>query len=59
MKLIGGLSSLRVLTCSTDRTVVMYDVHSAKQVNNPKLFSELTIDGLKSAASLCAVPFSN
>ena len=29
---MSGLSTLRVLTCSTDRTVVMYDVHTGKQV---------------------------
>ena len=32
LHLINGTSSLRVLTCSTDRTVVMYDVHAGKQV---------------------------
>jgi pre-rRNA-processing protein IPI3 len=36
--IMGGASpaqNIRAMTCSTDRTIVMYDIHAAKQVNNP------------------------
>lgn len=42
LHLVCGVSSLRVFTCSTDRTVVMYDVHSGKQVKEKELEMENT-----------------
>lgn len=57
--LVSGLSSLRVFTCSTDRTVVMYDAHSGKQVLRISLAQSLECITCNALQDICFVGATN
>lgn len=57
--LVSGFSSLRVFTCSTDRTVVMYDAHSGKQILRISLSHSLECITCNPLQDICFVGATN